>query len=256
MSPPAPQALGIGRTPYFAGSCCGGPSSRRRMGGRRVVGCGGPPAGQFARALEWHIHPQRSGLHRSSRLETRDVRHPQGNRSRRGRTTTDINGPGARHRPGAPRGHRRHRWSRDGDRRCCRCAAGARTVRACRCAGRVTGFGRSTRTSVGRRSVAAAGSRCGNAASDDQPEKQGWVRRGQELGRVVEDSHHRKLATIRRVDSSEMRAWGGSLTHEGMRALGAPAAPAPAGRLGPDDGTDDGATAGGHEDERDPVQAR
>jgi len=62
--------------------------------------------------------------------------------------------------------------------------------------------------------------------------------------------------TIVRVDSSEMRAWGGSLTHEGMRALGAPAAPAPAGRLGPDDGTDDGATAGGHEDERDPVQAR
>ena len=27
--------------------------------------------------------------------------------------------------------------------------------------------------------------------------------------------------TIVRVDSSEMRAWGGSLTHEGMRALGA-----------------------------------
>jgi len=49
---------------------------------------------------------------------------------------------------------------------------------------------------------------------------------------------------------------GVSLTHEGMRALGAPAGPAPAGPLGPDDGTDDGAAAGGHEDERHSVQAR
>ena len=46
------------------------------------------------------------------------------------------------------------------------------------------------------------------------------------------------------------------MTHEGMRALGAPAAPALAGRLGPDNGTDDGAAAGGHEGECDPVQAR
>ena len=60
----------------------------------------------------------------------------------------------------------------------------------------------------------------------------------------------------RTVDSSEMRAWGWSLTHGGMRALGAPAGPAPAGPLGPDDGTDDGAAAGGHQDERDSVQAR
>ena len=49
--------------------------------------------------------------------------------------------------------------------------------------------------------------------------------------------------------------WGSSLTHEGMRALGAPAGPAPAGPLAPDDGTDDGAAAGGHEDERNSVHA-
>ena len=46
------------------------------------------------------------------------------------------------------------------------------------------------------------------------------------------------------------------MTHGGMRALGAPAGPAPAVPLGPDDGTDDGAAAGGHEDQCDPVQAR
>ena len=41
------------------------------------------------------------------------------------------------------------------------------------------------------------------------------------------------------------------MTHGGMRALGAPAGPAPTGPLGPDDGTDDGAAAGGHENECD-----
>src|SRR5664279_504603 len=50
------------------------------------------------------------------------------------------------------------------------------------------------------------------------------------------------------VNQSEVRAWRGSATHQGMRSLGAPA--------GPDDGTDDGAAAGGHKDERDSVQAR
>jgi len=41
-----------------------------------------------------------------------------------------------------------------------------------------------------------------------------------------------------------------------MGAWGAPAGLVSAGPLGPDDGTDDGAAAGGHEGERDSVQAR